>query len=410
MIEIPKFLAPLLNALQEKGASAVLVGGFVRDSLLGEALKDIDIEVYNIDDFETMAEILKPFGALNFVGKSFGILKLSTKEFEIDFSLPRLEKKIASGHKGFEILLDPKLSFKEAAQRRDFTINAMGYNANSDTFLDPFCGYKDLKNKRLTYVNKKSFVEDPLRVLRAVQFCARFELTCSDELIELSRSLCENGAIKELPKERIFEELCKLLLKSKKPSRGLTLFETLHLTRYFPEILDKNGMFASLDSFVNLKTNDDKRDLILMFGLISFHFKNAQEVDEFINKFSNEIELKKEVQKLYMYRYSFADMKILSDYDILLLSTKIKIQDLLLIYEAQGVDISKIKARASELGVLTCKPKALLYGRDLIALGLTPSKQFSEILESAYDAQLQQLFQSADEAKIWLENHLKTIC
>jgi tRNA nucleotidyltransferase (CCA-adding enzyme) len=412
MIEIPSFLAPLLDSLMKKGASPVLVGGFVRDVLLGYTPKDIDIEVYNIADFDTMAQLLKPFGALNFVGKSFGILKLSYCEHEIDFSLPRLEKKIASGHKGFEVLLDPKLSFKEAARRRDFTINAMGYDVNSATFLDPYNGYEHLKNKRLTYVNNDTFVEDPLRVLRAVQFCARFELTCSDELISLARSLCEMGAIKELPKERIFEEISKLLLKSKKPSRGLALFEILNLTKQFPEILDKNNRFTSIDAMANLKTHNHKRDMILMLGLLIFHFDTIEDVNSFLDKLTNETELIKELQTLYIYRYSLADMKQkpLTNYEISLLSTKVTIQNLLLIYEAQGIDIGEIKERSTQLGVLTCKPKALLQGRDLIALGLTPSKQFSEILEIAYDAQLQELFKSSKEAKGWLQNYLKTIC
>jgi tRNA nucleotidyltransferase (CCA-adding enzyme) len=412
MIEIPSFLAPLLDSLMKKGASPVLVGGFVRDVLLGHTPKDIDIEVYNIADFDTMAQLLKPFGALNFVGKSFGILKLSYCEHEIDFSLPRLEKKIASGHKGFEVLLDPKLSFKEAARRRDFTINAMGYDVNSVTFLDPYNGYEHLKNKILTYVNKDTFVEDPLRVLRAVQFCARFELTCSDELISLARSLCEMGAIKELPKERIFEEISKLLLKSKKPSHGLALFETLNLTKQFPEILNKNNRFTSIDTMANHKTHNHKRDMILMLGLLIFHFDTIEDVNSFLDKLTNETELIKELQTLYIYRYSLADMKQkpLTNYEISLLSTKVTIQNLLLIYEAQGIDIGEIKERSTQLGVLTCKPKALLQGRDLIALGLTPSKQFSEILEIAYDAQLQELFKSSKEAKGWLQNYLKTIC
>jgi tRNA nucleotidyltransferase (CCA-adding enzyme) len=288
----------------------------------------------------------------------------------------------------------------------------MGYDVNSVTFLDPYNGYEHLKNKRLTYVNNDTFVEDPLRVLRAVQFCARFELTCSDELISLARSLCEMGAIKELPKERIFEEISKLLLKSKKPSRGLALFEILNLTKQFPEILDKNNRFTSIDAMANLKTHNHKRDMILMLGLLIFHFDTIEDVNSFLDKLTNETELIKELQTLYIYRYSLADMKQkpLTNYEISLLSTKVTIQNLLLIYEAQGIDIGEIKERSTQLGVLTCKPKALLQGRDLIALGLTPSKQFSEILEIAYDAQLQELFKSSKEAKGWLQNYLKIIC
>ncbi|MDD2357769.1 MAG: CCA tRNA nucleotidyltransferase [Thiovulaceae bacterium] len=411
MIEIPKFLEPIITALQNGGASPVLVGGFVRDSLLGIAIKDIDIEVYNISDFDAMIKILKLFGSINLVGKSFGILKLSYSGYELDFSLPRLEKKIGPGHKGFDVFLDPKLSFVEAAARRDFTINAMGFDLNSHTLLDPYNGQKDLNNKILTYVNKETFIEDPLRVLRAVQFCARFELSSKEELIELSRYICEKGLIKELPKERMYEEFSKLLLKSKKPSIGLALFETFGLTKYFPEISNKNNLFEHIDVMVNLKTKNSKRDMVLMLSLIVFHFSSTEDVKLFLQKFLNETQIIKEVLNLYMYRYALNDLaqKPLINYDILLLSTKTIIQNLLILGQAQGKDFKEIKRRAEQLSVLTCKPKPLLYGRDLIELGLNPSTLFSTILEAAYDAQLQKNFTNTKDAKIWLKNHINTL-
>ena len=411
MISVPAFLQPLIIALQKRGASPVLVGGFVRDSLLRVPLKDIDIEVYNIASFDMMAEVLNPFGSLNLVGKNFGILKLSFEGYDIDFSLPRVEKKIAIGHKGFNVLLDAKLSFKKAALRRDFSINAMGYDINSALLLDPYNGKKDLQNKKLAYVNETTFIEDPLRVLRAVQFCARFELTCSDELITLCRSICESGAIKELPKERIFEEFSKLLLKSQKPSIGLSLFETFHLTKYFPEISDKNNLFIHIDAMANLKTKDHKRDMILMLSLIVLHFSSTEEVKLFLYKLLNETEIIDKVCNLYMYRYILSDVaeNSLSNYEILLLSTKTVIEDLLILGKVQGKNFNKIQEKAKQLGVLTCKPKPLLYGRDLIALGLNPSSLFSEILQAAYDAQLQELFKGAKDAKIWLKNYVDAL-
>ena len=408
MINVPKFLEPIITALQNSGASPILVGGFVRDSLLGFAIKDIDIEVYNIADFDAMMKILKPFGSINLVGKSFGILKLSYAGYELDFSLPRLEKKTGSGHKGFDVLLDPKLSFAEAAARRDFTINAIGFDLNSHTLLDPYNGQKDLNNKILSYVNKETFIEDPLRVLRAVQFCARFGLTCKEELIELCRYLCEKGFIKELPKERIYEEFSKLLLKSKKPSIGLALFETFGLTKYFPEISNKNNLFEHIDIITNLKTENSKRDMVLMLSLIVLHFDLTEDVELFLQKLLNETQIIDEVLNLYMYRYALNDLaqKPLSNYDILLLSTKTIIQNLLILGEAQGKDFKEIKKRAEQLSVLTCKPKPLLYGRDLIELGLNPSTLFSTILEVAYDAQLQEHFTNIKDAKIWLKNYV----
>ena len=411
MISIPILLQPLISALQEKGASPVLVGGFVRDSLLGVPLKDIDIEVYNISGFDEMSTILKPFGSLNLVGKSFGILKLSFKGYDIDFSLPRIEKKTGIGHKGFNVLLDTKLSFKEAAKRRDFTMNAMGYAINDAAFLDPYNGKEDLKNKRLAYVDKTTFIEDPLRVLRAVQFCARFELTCSDELIILCRFICENGRIKELPKERIFEEFSKLLLKAEKPSMGLSLFETFCLTKYFPEISNKNSMFTSIDAMSKLKTDNKKIDLILMLSLIVFNFDSIESVKYFLYKLLDEKEIVEEVVNLYTYRYALMDIakKPLTNYEILLLSTKTTILYLLILNKARGNDFIEIREKARELNVLTCKPKPLLLGRDLISLGISPSELFSQILDTAYDAQLQEIFADTPDAKIWLQRYIDTM-
>ncbi len=411
MIEVPKFLEPLITALQNGGASPVLVGGYVRDSLLGFAIKDIDIEVYNISEYDAMAEILKTFGSVNLVGKSFGVLKLFFCGYELDFSLPRLEKKIGSGHKGFDVSLDAKLSFKEAALRRDFTINAIGYELNSRTLLDPYNGREDLNNKVLTYVNKETFIEDPLRVLRAVQFCARFELTCKDELIELCRFICEKGFIKELPKERMYEEFSKLLLKSKKPSIGLTLFETFGLTKYFPEISNTNNLFEHIDAMANLRTGNSQRDIILMLSLVVCHFNSTKDVELFLHKLLNETQIIDEVLNLYMYRYTLDDIaqSPLTNYEILLLSTKTIIQNLLILAQAQGKNFKELKERAEQLSVLTCKPKPLLYGRDLIELGLSPSTLFSTILEIAYDAQLQEYFTNTKDAKIWLKNHIDTL-
>ena len=408
MIQTPAFLSPLFDALIKKGAHPILVGGFVRDSILGYNSKDIDIEVYAIESYKAMAEVLAPFGLLNFVGKSFGILKLRYLDYQLDFSLPRQETKIASGHKGFRVKLDAKLSYKEAAKRRDFTINSIGFDPLTQTILDPFGGMKDIENKQLCYVDKNSFVEDPLRVLRAVQFCARFDLTCKDELIELCQSLCDGGFIDELPKERIFEEIRKLFLQSSTPSKGLKLFYDFHLISLFSELLHVRTDFKYIDSMSQLKTHENKRDLILFLGVLIFDFTSIEEVNSFLQKLLDDKHIIEELHSLYHHKDSLEHIvdKGCTRYDIALLSTKVILENLLLIHQAREQSFRLIRDIATALHVLTCKPKPLLQGRDLIALGFTPSKRFSEILDLAYDTQLREIFTTYDEAKVWLQNNI----
>ncbi|WP_345980001.1 CCA tRNA nucleotidyltransferase [Sulfurimonas sp. HSL3-2] len=409
MIKVPDFLIPAIDALHSNGASAVIVGGYIRDTVLGKESKDIDIEVYNISGYDAMMEILKPFGSLSLVGKSFGVLKLFLEDYDIDFSLPRLETKVSSGHRGFDVTLDSQLPYTEAAKRRDFTINSVGYDTKSGSILDPYNGLLDLKNKTLTYVNQKTFIEDPLRVFRALQFCARFELTCSLELVELCRYISDNALITELAKERIYEELLKLLLKAKKPSLGFLLFDSFHLDRYYPELSLTNDTLRFIDNMAELKTNDLKTDVILMLSVLVFDFNSAHEVESFLHKLLDEKDIIQEVLNLYIHKNHLERLSsdVITDYEVNILSTKVNIKNLLLIHEAREVRYDEIKERAIVLDVLTCKPKPLILGRDLIALGLEPSPIFSDILNALYDAQLREHFLTYDDAKLWLKEYLK---
>ncbi|MBU0632904.1 CCA tRNA nucleotidyltransferase [bacterium] len=410
MIKIPELLIPLIDALHSNGATAVIVGGYIRDTILGENSKDIDIEVYNISTYEAMIGILKPFGNLNLVGKSFGVLKMDLEGYDIDFSLPRIETKISPGHKGFDVTLDSKLPFTEAAKRRDFTINSIGYDIQSGSILDPYNGILDLKNKKLTYVNKDTFVEDPLRIFRALQFSARFELTCSLELIDLCRYIADNDLITELPKERIYEEFLKLLLKAQKPSIGFMLFKTFNLLRFFPQLSNITNDFKYLDNMANLKTNDPKTDVILMLSVLVFDFKTLDEAELFLHKFLDEKFIIEEVLNFYTHKDILDQISSpITNYTINLLSTKINIKNMLLIHEAREMNYEDIKNRAIKLDVFTCKPKPLIMGRDLIFMGLMPSELFTDILDTLYDAQLQELFLDHENAMIWLSEYLKEI-
>jgi hypothetical protein len=219
----------LAETVKENGGRAMLVGGCVRDELMQIEPKDFDIEVYGIEPYK-LKEILQQFGKVDAVGEAFTVYKIG---HYLDVSLPRREKKVARGHKGFIVEGDPNMSFAEAAKRRDFTINAIMKDILTGEIVDIYGGQNDIKLKKIKHIADETFVEDSLRVLRAAQFAARFEFEIDEATIEL----CKTIDLTDLPKERLWGELEKLLLKSQKPSIGLKYFYELNIAnQLFPEL------------------------------------------------------------------------------------------------------------------------------------------------------------------------------
>ena len=221
----------LATAIAERahveGGRALFVGGWVRDRLLGLDSKDIDIEVYGIeaDRLKTLLEELAP---VNTVGEAFTVYKVGP----VDVALPRTESKSGRGHRGFTVTGDPSLSIPEATRRRDFTVNAIAWDPLRDEYHDPQDGRADLARRCLRVVDPTTFGDDSLRVLRALQFAARFDLTPD----EPSRALCRTIPLDDLPAERIWGEMEKLLL-APRPSIGFELALDLSvITRLFPEL------------------------------------------------------------------------------------------------------------------------------------------------------------------------------
>ena len=225
---MPDLAASIIGAIRDAGGRALVVGGWVRDRLMGRTSKDIDIEVYGLPA-DSLRAVLATFGPVNAVGESFTVYKVA----DIDVALPRRESKVGRGHKGFEVHGDPTLSPREAARRRDFTINAIAWDPLTDEYLDPFDGRGDIERRTLRAVDPSTFGEDSLRVLRAIQFAARFEF----ELDEATADLCRSLALDDLPAERIWGEIEKLLLEAPHPSRGFDLALSLGvIDRLFPEL------------------------------------------------------------------------------------------------------------------------------------------------------------------------------
>ena len=262
MTELPQKVIALAQAIHDAGGRALLVGGCVRDMLMGTIPKDWDLEVYQLDA-ERLRELLDQFGPVNVVGEAFTVYKLGN---DLDVSIPRRERKSGRGHRGFVIKGEPSMSVAEATRRRDFTINAILQDPLTGELIDPFAGRQDIERRILRAVSAETFAEDSLRVLRAAQFASRFDFDIDPATVELCRAI----ELNDLPAERIWGELEKVLLRSARPSVGLEWMGKLGvIERLFPEIQSLTGVpqdpewHPEGDVFVHTKLVIDRaRELI----------------------------------------------------------------------------------------------------------------------------------------------------
>jgi len=393
------------------------------------------------------------------VGKSFGVLKFVYEGEEYDFSFPRTEKKIASGHQGFDVNCDGAMSFKKASLRRDFTINAMGYDIEKKEFIDPYGAEDDRKNKVLRHISDITFMEDPLRVYRAIQFSARFSYRLDEKTFLLCKKMVDQGMLEELAKERIYIEFKKLLLKSPKPSVGFNLMRELGIIeKYYPELaaifdVPQSKVWhpegdvwvhtlMSVDEMVQLKTGDAKHDLKMMFGVLCHDLGKAthtqikpdrisaighekagvKPTETFLYRLTDEHDFINSILPLIEHHLapSIYFRSGAKDATIRRLSTKVNIEELVTVARAdflgrtteaslsgvyEGGDWMLRKAR--ELDVYNKAPKAFIQGRDLIELGLMPSSEFKKILNKNYEEQLEGKFSTKEEALEFLKSSIE---
>ena len=419
--DIPGRLLSIAEDIRRAGGRAFLVGGWVRDALLGRDCRDYDIEVYDLTQDE-LVPILKKYGRTNLVGKAFGVIHLAMKGHSLDFSFPRTESKVGYGHRGFVVHTDEKLSFKEAALRRDFTINAMGMELPELTLCDPYGGIDDLKKGLLRHVGP-AFVEDSLRILRGVQFASRFALTLAPETVELCRTL----SLADLSVERLFEEFKKWLLKPGKPSLGLRAFLDIRLNEFFPEVFPLRESWEYLGEMLDNMENA-RRTLVaegnalsesqsMEFAFASFLCGNPETSLKFLEHITNESHLLKNVP-LLLETYSELPLGIVNDVPSLRrLAVKLGGLKLLCLlvkatprkfYAAAG-DAEfpeKLWQAAMDFDLLDVAPQPYLTGKMLMELGVKPGKQMGEIIKQSFELQLDGKIKNAEDAIAWAKEYL----
>jgi len=430
----------LAERVRAAGGHAWMVGGSVRDLLLGtDAVKDVDLEVFGIPP-EDLERLVGARYAFDPCGLSFGVLKL--KHLDVDVSLPRRESKRGLGHKGFLIESDPMLSVREAASRRDFTVNALYCDPLTGAIEDPWNGLADLRSRVLRHVSPK-FTEDPLRVLRGMQFAARFDLDPADETIAVSQTIGMEG----LPPERLFEEWAKFLTKGVRLGKGLEFLRATGWVRYFPELAALIGCRQDpawhpegdvwehtklcLDAFARRRLGERDEDLIVGLAVLCHDFGKPATTatdpvtghirslghDEagvaptlsFLRRLTNEERLLKEIPPLvqcHMQPFSMWRSKV-GDAAVRRLAQRVgRIDRLIRVARADdegrppelsggtsgGEDLAWLAAAAERLAIADAAPKPILQGRDLIALGFHPSSQFGVWLRASFDAQLDGAF------------------
>ncbi len=461
-MELPSDLRAILGAVRRIGRPR-LVGGGVRDWLLGLKSTDFDIEVGGTG-FGELQRVLAPFGATDVVGRSFGVIKLRSGDREYDFSLPRRESKTGRGHRGFTVEPDPALSDAEAAARRDFTINAIAYDPFTGEVIDPHGGRADLQARVLRHTSE-AFADDPLRVLRGMQFAARFDLRLAPATAALCRAMSDTFA--ELPVERVWGEWEKWSTRSVRPSRGLEVLEATGWLQHFPEIAALRGCLQEPewhpegDVFTHTQLCLDAlvappawaaagaaARRMLMFAVLAHDFgKPATTKQEtkrgalrwvspgheaaggplaaaFLRRIGAPLELDAPVTALVVNHLAHHHGQVeFTDTSVRRLARRLvpaTIQDLAAVMRAdsQGrppltsseslARIDALLARAEALALAATAPRPILLGRHLVALGRQPGPAFKATLDAAFQAQLDGAFADETGGLDWLRSHLQS--
>lgn len=450
--DFPPKLKDILTSLKREGGQPFLVGGSVRDYIMGITPKDYDVEVFNMEP-DRLEKVLQFHGDVNTVGRSFGVMLLSTDAFDVEVSIPRRENKEGQGHKGFIAEPDPTMTIEDAASRRDFTINAIMMNPFTGELLDPFEGTVDLMLGVLRPVSEK-FKEDPLRVLRGMQFAGRLNMRPTDGTVLYSNQVLNEYS--DLSKERIWGEWEKWALKSAKPSKGIEFLADTHwLAVHYPEIhalkhtlqdpswhpegnAFKHVMFCldHVPYIVKREVLTEEERLVLMFAVLCHDLGKpsttivsersgriiapkhdvvgADMAGDFLKGIGAPKWVIEQVVPLvreHMILRNPPNARVVRRLAQRIEPASIRMLAFVIESDESGrpphpagrsPQVAELLELAREYRVEMAKPDPLLMGRDLIDLGLKPGPEFGTILKAAYEAQLDGRIETLEEAIDWV--------
>jgi len=455
MLDLPPGLVRLVGTLRAAGGRPYVVGGAVRDGLLGLPVKDYDVEVFGLPH-ERLETVLSAHGRVDAVGQAFRVYKLSGVEGvdgALDVALPRRDSKVGPGHRGIAVEGDPSLPVEEAARRRDFTMNAMLLDPATGEVLDPWGGRRDLETHLLRAVDARTFGEDPLRALRAVQFAARYEL----DVDPATAALCAAVPLGELPAERVFGEIEKLLLKARRPSLGLALLKAWGmLPAIAPELLPLEATpqdaawhpegdvwvhtLQVVDEAAALLADlaeDRPRQLVVMLGALCHDLGKPQTTrfeDGRIRSRGHEeaglpsaralldrwnvhtllgYDVRGQVLAMVAHHLKpgqlFDDRARVSDGAIRRLAGKCEPDLLYRVARAdclgrrpgafEPVAMEWFRERVRALDVAVRPPEPILKGRDVLALGVSPGPEVGRVVRAVYERQLDGAVTTPEEAR-----------
>ncbi|MFT7519054.1 MAG: tRNA nucleotidyltransferase (CCA-adding enzyme) [Kiritimatiellia bacterium] len=399
---IPPLVLTLAERCNELGGTAYLVGGVVRDHFLGQPLKDYDIEVFGIEP-RPLERMLRKLGRVNTVGKAFGVFKLQAGSDELDISLPRRDSKRGPGHRGIHVEGDPFMSVHDAVKRRDLTINALMWDLNKGQLLDPTGGMQDLEARRLRAVDDATFLEDPLRAVRVVQFAARFKFTADAQLI----GLCERAALHELPAERIREEWVKLMLRGARPSMGLAVARASGmLQRMFPDLRDDPACDVALD-WMAQRSEPHTPGRRLTSMMLSWLWTQPDPTPT-LDRLGLHRWLSYPSRKRLLDAHANRGQRPLDDAALRHLSTRCELQLLFTCQAAHGdLDAPTRLQAAQQLNVHHEQPEPILKGRHLKSLGISPGPIMGQVLHAIYVLQLDGSITDLDQARIAAQRHVQ---
>ncbi|MBU0778225.1 nucleotidyltransferase [Patescibacteria group bacterium] len=434
-------------AVRDAGGRALLVGGAVRDMAAGEKVHDLDVEVFGLEA-DKLLDVASGLGSVDVCGRAFAVVKVAVEvdgeKVQVDLSLPRVESKSGQGHRDFTVDGKPELSVKQAASRRDFTINSMGWDVLTGELLDPFGGREDLARGTLRATSEK-FGEDPLRVLRGMQFASRFNLRMDRETAKTCRDLVFE--FDTLSTDRVREEWLKWA-KGKTPSAGLkVLLETSWLAhspelcltlccRQDPERHPEGTVWEHTLEVVD-KAAESGGDAVVFAALLHdvgkahttevgsdgrlHSFGHAQKSAELARVFMERLEMPKKltekVVKLvgaHMWHLNGVNKNAARRW-----SRKIApatMGELASVVEADCLgrgsksglpwQVIELRRAVEDAGVVDEEEKPLLLGRHLLALGMTEGREVGVVLKEALEEQLDAGWSTLADALEWARSRV----